>query len=240
MRRRDALRSLGALVAAAGLTKVSATELKAVPHETGLNPEMLPVPVMAGGQDKVFTGTTRATLSAIYDRLIPHDELGPSATEAGCMDFIESQMAGPYGDSKDVYLEQPLQDDESELMALAIDLRNRRDYYLAGLAFVEEQAKQRHGASFADLDGEQMDRLLNDLEVGRLEWEGKGSGSRFFEMLLQNVREGYFADPLYGGNRDMVGWKLVGFPGARYDYRPYIHRNGQNLGLEPISLIPVS
>lgn len=55
--------------------------------------------------------------------------------------------------------------------------------------------------------------------------------------MLQNVREGYLADPMYGGNRDMVGWRLIGFPGARYDYRPYIHRKGMPLDLEPVSLL---
>lgn len=240
MRRRDALRSLGALVAAAGLPTVGAVELKSVPPETSLTPEMLPVPVRAGGQESVFTGTARATLSAVFDRLIPHDELGPSATEAGCVDFLDAQMAGPYGDSKDIYLDKPLRADESELMGTSISLRNRRDYCLAGLAFLESHARKQHGRAFAELDGETMDRILVDLEEGRLDWEGPGSSTQLFERLLQNVREGYFSDPLYGGNRDMVGWKLIGFPGARYDYRPYIHRNGQDLGLEPISLIPLS
>lgn len=62
-------------------------------------------------------------------------------------------------------------------------------------------------------------------------------GAEFFSLMLQNVREGYLADPMYGGNRDMVGWRLIGFPGARYDYRPYIHRKGMPLDLEPVSLL---
>ena len=32
-------------------------------------------------------------------------------------------------------------------------------------------------------------------------------------MFRQNVLEGMLADPMYGGNRDMVGWRWVGFPG---------------------------
>ncbi|QXI30894.1 gluconate 2-dehydrogenase subunit 3 family protein [Pseudomonas vanderleydeniana] len=240
MRRRDALRSLGALAATIGLSKVTAGELKSVPPQTGLNPEMLPTPVFAGGRSEVFKGQARATLTAVFDRLIPHDETGPSASEAGCVDFIDAQMAGPYGQSKDVYLDQPLQADERQLMGLAIDLRTRREYYLAGLAFLEHYAQQKHQRSFADLDGVTIDAVLTEMETGRLDWDGEGSGVRLFEALLQSVREGYFSDPLYGGNRDMVGWKLVGFPGARYDYRQYIERRGQDLGLEPISLIPVS
>ena len=240
MRRRDALRSMGALFAAAGLAKVSAVELKAVPPETGLTREMLPSPVMSGGQGNVFQGQARATLTAVFDRLIPHDELGPSASEAGCVDFLDAQMNGPYGESKDLYLVGPLRADESQLMGLTISLRTRRDYTLAGLEFIDRHARKLHGRAFAELEGEQMDVILRDMDEERLDWEGAGTGTRLFEFLLASVREGYFADPLYGGNRGMVGWKLVGFPGARYDYRQYIDRRGQDLGLEPISLIPVS
>ncbi len=240
MKRRDALRSMGALFAAAGLSKVGAVELRSVPPQTGLTSEMLPTPVMSGGQGAVFKGPIRATLTAVFDRLIPHDELGPSASEAGCVDFLDAQMNGPYGESKDMYLDRPLQAEESSLMGLTISLRTRRDYILAGLMFINRCAQQQHGRSFAELDGDQMDAILRDLEHGRLDWEGTGSGNRLFDFLLLSVREGYFSDPLYGGNRGMVGWKLVGFPGARYDYRQYIDRRGQDLGLEPISLIPVS
>ncbi len=56
--------------------------------------------------------------------------------------------------------------------------------------------------------------------------------------MLQNAREGYLSDPLYGGNKDMAGWKMIGFPGARYDYRPYLTRRGEELNLIPVSLIP--
>ncbi|MDH0730190.1 gluconate 2-dehydrogenase subunit 3 family protein [Pseudomonas sichuanensis] len=240
MRRRDALRSMGALFAAAGLSKVGAVELRSVPHETALSKEMLPSPVMSGGQGNVFKGQARATLTAVFDRLIPHDELGASASEAGCVDFLDAQMNGPYGESKDLYLDRPLRADESELMGLTISLRTRRDYMLAGLEFLDSHARKQHSRAFAELAGEQMDTILVAMEEGHLDWEGAGSGSRLFEFLLMSVREGYFADPLYGGNRNMVGWKLVGFPGARYDYRQYIDRRGQNLGLEPISLIPVN
>mgnify|MGYP006391308779 CR=1 FL=1 len=59
----------------------------------------------------------------------------------------------------------------------------------------------------------------------------------FFETLLANTIEGWFADPAYGGNRDMAGWKMIGFPGARYDYRDYIGRHNQKLDLIPISII---
>jgi gluconate 2-dehydrogenase gamma chain len=54
---------------------------------------------------------------------------------------------------------------------------------------------------------------------------------------MQNTVEGFFSDPLYGGNKDMAGWKLIGFPGARYDYRPYVSRHGEKLDLEPVGIM---
>jgi gluconate 2-dehydrogenase gamma chain len=62
------------------------------------------------------------------------------------------------------------------------------------------------------------------------------SGKAFFEQLLQNTIEGFFCDPIHGGNRDMVGWKLIGFPGARYDYRPYVEKHNQKLDLPPVGI----
>ena len=55
------------------------------------------------------------------------------------------------------------------------------------------------------------------------------AASGFFELLLKNTQEGFFADPIYGGNRDMVGWKMIGFPGARYDYRDWVERHNRTL-----------
>jgi gluconate 2-dehydrogenase gamma chain len=56
-------------------------------------------------------------------------------------------------------------------------------------------------------------------------------------LLLQNTQEGFFADPIYGGNRDMAGWKLVGFPGARYDYRDWVERHNEVYPLPPVSIM---
>ena len=56
-------------------------------------------------------------------------------------------------------------------------------------------------------------------------------------MLLQNTIEGFFSDPIYGGNRDMIGWKLIGFPGAHYDYRSYVKNHNERLSLAPVGIM---
>lgn len=58
----------------------------------------------------------------------------------------------------------------------------------------------------------------------------------FFDQVLTNTMEGFFANPIYGGNKDMVSWKMIGFPGARYDYRDFLTKTDQKLDLVPISI----
>ena len=62
------------------------------------------------------------------------------------------------------------------------------------------------------------------------------NGRAFFELLLQNTREGFFADPVYGGNRNMVGWKMIGYPGSRYDYRDWVERHNERYPLPPVGI----
>jgi len=77
------------------------------------------------------------------------------------------------------------------------------------------------GRPFVRLSEEEKDKLLAGLENNSIKLDG-GDGKAFFQQVLINTREGFFADPIYGGNRDMVGWKVIGFAGARYDYRDWI------------------
>ncbi len=62
------------------------------------------------------------------------------------------------------------------------------------------------------------------------------STKQFFELILQNTMEGFFADPLYGGNRNMASWKMIGFPGARYDYRDHIDKHNVRYPRPPVSI----
>ncbi|HEY2835745.1 MAG TPA: gluconate 2-dehydrogenase subunit 3 family protein, partial [Rhizomicrobium sp.] len=99
-------------------------------------------------------------------------------------------------------------------------------------------ARAAHGKSFAQLKGPEQDAILTGLEKGEIDLKlphGLGSHA-FFELMLQNTMEGFFADPLYGGNKGMAGWKLVGFPGARYDYRDHIEKHNVPYPKGPVSI----
>lgn len=240
MNRREALFSLSSLVATLTVVpKLSAREMHNVPPETQLNNDVLPVPAMQGGYRVLTDETDRKNLAAIFDRLIPADEHGPSSSEEGGIEFIDNQLAGDYGSGAALYLVGPLRpENEEKLMGSPQFLSSPRERYMTGLKALENWSQANHHASFYTLKADQIDAFLTDMEAGKINLGADVNSQALFELMLQNVREGYLADPIYGGNKTMAGWKMIGFPGARYDYRQYVDRRGENLKLIPISLIP--
>ena len=181
-----------------------------------------------------FTASERRCIDAITARLIPTDDTGPGAREAGVVDFIDNQLAGFYGRGATWYMKGPFaegtgqQGYQSEYPPAAL-------YRKAVEALDAHCRKTYDNRTFADLTGSEQDAVLKGMESGELSL-GDAPSKTFFELVHQNTIEGFFCDPVYGGNRDMVGWRLVGFPGARYDYRPYLDHNGAAIKIEPVSL----
>src|SRR2546426_140733 len=89
--------------------------------------------------------------------------------------------------------------------------------------------------AFVEAAVAQQDEVLRGLDGGKIELEGVRS-QFFFNMLLANTLEGFFADPIYGGNRDKVGWKLVGFPGVAAVYTAHVDRHGVPYNAVPVSI----
>lgn len=192
-------------------------------------------PETLGGEGwHFFTPDEGRAVEAIVERLIPADELSMSGKDAGCATFIDRQLAGSYGSFQHLYMQGPFaegtsaQGDQYEFTP--------RVRYRQGLAALDAYCRAQHQNAFADLDDATRDAILQGLESGEIALEGF-EGTLFFEAVLANTMEGFFADPIYGGNRDMVSWKMIGFPGARYDYRDYIDRHNEALNLEPLSIM---
>ncbi len=240
MNRREALFSLSGIVASLAVApQLRAKELHHVPHATQLSADHLPQPAWQAGYQVLTNPLDRQNLAAIFDRLIPADQLGPSASEAGCIDFLDNQLAGDYGAGAALYLQAPLHpENEEAIMGAPQFLSAPKERYLTGLAALENWAQKNHHAAFHTLNAEQIDEFLNQMEDGKIDLGAEVNSQALFELMLQNAREGYLADPIYGGNKNMAGWKMIGFPGARYDYRPYIERRNEDLALIPVSLIP--
>lgn len=202
----------------------------AMPRPTGA---AVPEAVVGSGPAFLSREET-AFVEAAVARLIPVDALGPGALEAGCALFIDRQLAGAYGRAETWYMQGPWPEgDEQQGFQSRM---SPGETYRAGIRAVNEHCRSDfEGRTFNELAPADQDRLLTQLEKGELELKGV-EATGFFAMLLQNTIEGFFADPLYGANRDMAGWKLVGFPGARYDYRDAVGKHGERYDLPPVAL----
>src|SRR5258705_12284708 len=89
--------------------------------------------------------------------------------------------------------------------------------YRTGLRALADYIKSNFaGKSFRDLAPDDQDKVLGGMESGSTALKDVKS-AEFFALLLGNTQEGFFSDPIYGGNRDMASWKRIGFPGGRYD-----------------------
>ena len=181
-----------------------------------------------------FTPEEGAAIEALVDRLIPPDPQTPGGKDAGCAIFIDRQLAGPYGSAEGLYMHGPFADgtpqqgDQSPLTPAG--------QYRQALAALDKYCRATYSAkSFVQLSDDEKDKVISGLEKGSVKLDG-ANGQTFFGQLLTNTREGFFADPVYGGNRDMVGWKMIGFPGARYDYRDWVERHNERYPLPPVGI----
>jgi gluconate 2-dehydrogenase gamma chain len=192
------------------------------------------VPVKPGGW-LFFTPEEAAVVDAIVDRLIPTDELGPGAREAGVTTFIDRQLTGPYGGHDWLYMQGPFSSTPLPTQGLQSPLTPRQQYRL-GLAALESWCTATFGGrGFVKLTIEEQEKLLTGMEKGEVKFSNFNS-RMLFAAIHGNTMEGYFADPIYGGNRDMAGWKLIGFPGVRYDYRDVIEKPNQAYLLPPVAM----
>ena len=191
-------------------------------------------PNYAQPPERFFSSTETSFVEAAVARIIPADELGPGAKEAGVADFIDRQLAGPYGRAEAWYMQGPWRHGEKE-QGYQLKLTPAQ-LYRAAIADIDAHARKEHGdKTFAQLDAKIQDAMLHSLEKGDLELP-HASADAFFDMLVQNTVEGFLADPMYGGNRDFIGWKLIGFPGPRYNYVAEIERHGTRYDMPFVSI----
>ncbi len=206
---------------------------------TAAAPAMAKEPVPSGPQrartyqPSWFTPEEYAFLQAAVARLIPADDRGPGALEAGVAEYIDRQMNTPYATGANWYMQGPFNPEADKALGYQLPLVPQQIYRL-GLADADAAAKAKYGSVFASLHAEQQDALLEAFEAGSVEFRQVPS-TLFFSYLLQNTREGFFSDPIHGGNQGMVGWQLIGFPGARADFMDWVER-GERYPFPPVSI----
>ncbi len=143
---------------------------------------------------RFFTEDEALIVAAAASRIFPSDDSGVGAKEAGVVIYIDRQLAGPYGRDRYRYTQGPF--DETAAREFGYQGKTTPgETYREGLKSLK---------GFDKLPPEEQDKKLQQIE-----------NTHFFAVLRQNTIEGMFSDPMHGGNIDMVGWQLVGFPGPR-------------------------
>ena len=149
------------------------------------------------------------TVEALAARIIPGSPGDPGAREAGVVHYIDRALSGPYFGWQGAYRE--------------------------GVRTLNAYTAERYGKKFFELEEEEQDTVVGALERGEVPGFGEGSeATNFFTMVWSHTVEGMFSDPAYGGNRNAVGWKLIGFPGAQYGYSAEEMRYGEDLSEKPV------
>jgi gluconate 2-dehydrogenase gamma chain len=185
-----------------------------------------------------LTASEAAFLSAAYDVFIPPDRLSPSGTDCGLVAFIDRQLAGAWGGGARLYRSGPfIQGKREQGYQLSL---TPREFFAAGIKAANAWTRKTYGKDFDRLSVAERETALKTMDAGKAELD-EINGKQFFEMLLASAMEGFFADPIYGGNRDKVSWRMVGYPGlpATYASKALEYR-GKKIVLEPQSIADFS
>lgn len=205
IRRRNFLVAAGTAVAAS-LTPVA----DAAPPSTPAADASADEPLLT------LTPTEHAFIVAAVDVLIPADDLSPSGSQCGVAIFIDRQLAGAYGSGARLYRDGPFNKAKPEF-GYQLPL-TPREFFRAGITAANDWSRLSFGKDFDRLAVADRETALKAMEAGKADFSGFSSRT-FFDALLQISMEGFFADPIYGGNRDMAAWKMVGYPGLPATYR---------------------
>jgi Gluconate 2-dehydrogenase subunit 3 len=146
------------------------------------------------GYGAFFNDDDTATVAAFTERLMPSAPGKPGAKDAGVLNYIDLALSGAYAD--------------------------QQDFYRRGLAALDGYCRKTYTAPFAKLDAAKQDEVLGALEQGKASGFTWPTQQAFFNTLRTHTMEGMFADPIYGGNKDFAGWRLIAFPGAQPAFSP--------------------
>jgi gluconate 2-dehydrogenase gamma chain len=188
---------------------------------------------------RFLTDEESRDVAAIAERIFPAGPDGPGASELDVLTYIDGQLGGQWGSGAGMYREEPFLRPTHPGHGWQSPLTPREAYH-HGLESLAEHTLTTHGCRFADLPIELQDSVLSDLEQGRLGGLGELDEADFFRLVRQNVLEGLFSDPSHGGNRNMEGWRWLGYPGVASshgdDYREHVARYGEPYRADPLGL----
>jgi gluconate 2-dehydrogenase gamma chain len=166
---------------------------------------------------RFFSQAEALVVAAAASRIFPSDEAGPGAQEAGVAVYIDRQLAGPWGRDRHRYTQGPFEENAPA------------EFGYQGKATPQQIYRQglKDLTGFDHLEPAEQDKKLKGIET-----------TLFFSLLRQNTIEGMFCDPMHGGNVDMVGWQLIGYPGPRMSNYDDVDKHfGEAFRPKPVSLL---
>ncbi|HZX32623.1 MAG TPA: gluconate 2-dehydrogenase subunit 3 family protein [Rhodocyclaceae bacterium] len=180
-----------------------------------------------------FNPQEAAFIEAAVARLIPADNLGPGALEADVPGFIDKQLGGAWGAGERLYRSGPWHaGTPSQGYQLPF---TPAELFRNALRAIDADLAKSKGHGFANLPPAEQDAYLTALEKGERDL-GSVPAKVFFETLWEMTLEGYFSDPVYGGNKNMAAWEMIGFPGAYANFYELVDRHGEAFQRRPVSL----
>jgi len=223
--RRSFVTTMGAAGVLPAALLPPASEATAPPHGAQSTEPLKPTYLYFNAEEALF-------IEAACERLIPADDLGPGAAAAGVPAFLDHQLNGAWGAGERLYRSGPWR---SGMPSQGYQLPfTPAELFHVALRAINRQLAAR-GTPFSGMPGEAQDAYLKSLESGKHDLDGVPSAV-FFDALLKLSIEGFFSDPVYGGNRDMAAWRMIGFPGAYANYFESVDQHGVKFEREPMSL----
>ncbi|MFM1650779.1 gluconate 2-dehydrogenase subunit 3 family protein [Brevibacillus sp. B_LB10_24] len=170
---------------------------------------------------------------AASERIFPKDEIGPGAKELGVAFYIDHQLASPWGINAKDYMTGPFYPGEAT-QGMQTSLK-RSEIFTLGLQGLNDYSQKKYNKKFTELAETEQDDVLKVFEEGK-EFQLTGLTTKeFFNLLRSMTLEGVYADPMYGGNKDMQGWKMRNYPGNQMSYAAMIEKD-EFVKLDPKSL----
>jgi gluconate 2-dehydrogenase gamma chain len=180
-----------------------------------------------------------AFIEALVDHMVPADNLTPKGTDVGINIYIDRALAGAWGKGDRLYMQGPWKKGApSQGYQLPL---TPAQLYRAGIEATNAYCKKTYGKTFDRLDETQREEVLVALSKSAITFDSGLPVRVFWSALYQTVMEGMFSDPIYGGNRNKVGWQMIGFPGVIAVHRDHVEQyRGKPFPNKPVSISDMS
>jgi gluconate 2-dehydrogenase gamma chain len=179
---------------------------------------------------RFFTEQEAAAIGVLAERVFPATADGPGARAAHVVEYLDAQLAGPWGAGARLYRQEPFLRPEHPGHGWQLPMTPAEAYRHSIAALNAYAVARWHGRTLDRLTDAEADELMLALDRGHIDTFGEPPAAEFFSMMLKNVAEGLFGDPSYGGNFHLIGWRWIGFPGDPDAYgEPYATHMGSSL-----------